>query len=798
MKKLFVGLLLLFAMILQANAVTIITSCPTWSAGETYLVPENFIPSECTINEDNITIKQEDPDLKWDFNLRFIFDGDNITVEDFYIKSLTFEFNSGASNLLIQNNIIYDIQDHILDHISQSGSKSSYNMTFYNNYFESKYNNINFFSGSLGGGGGTFYHRIYDLNLTDNTFINFKHLTSGQTFGASRHYDYIYDIYFKNNILDFENPASSNSGFTFTDDGTPTITEDNFLGWATLTQDLDNNKEDDNFYTYGAYNARPLIQKEITSLNDLEKTTIVAQKSKGTPSYYDSNKDYFFVRDQTFDASNYLNFEGKQNINFYLFDELTLTGVNQIRGGVGNSIIGRNRDLINNVIESTGSIIATFDSANPELSNHALVTYNSKFTMENLDINLLATGNYGFLRKNGNVDGQEFNLKNSEFYYGFTPTTIDTPAFIPGYKMNIINNIIDFGDNTNSSFIPFLGGSGGGLAGGHLIIDNVFKDGGLIFQYLAGDPNQDLESSYIHNSFERDTQYSFPYESTGSSLALEYSPSLNGDYFYKTVCDSYRFNLGNYYEDYDDSPGFTDTNTDGINDNPIFRGKDLNSVNITDDRPLISYPYDFVSNLGNAEETLDLCGILNFNIIQPTEQNYSSGTEITTNWEYSSVSYDNLVCFEELNGFQVIYTNVSSGDNKGVEWDTTDGAGLFQVTCCDNEQCSNIVKQSELIEFCIGDCNIGNLIVNDVSTPTPGDNGDNGEDNGGDSEGVDITGGITISGIFNEDPSESTDALVATFQLLETPLGYIMLLGFIFMAFAILSFIVVFTKSVFT
>lgn len=440
--------------------------------------------------------------------------------------------------------------------------------------------------------------------------------------------------------------------------------------------------------------------------------------------------EFYLTKSLSLDGADVINLEGTQNSRLNLeaglnSGILTLTNVRAIRLGSNNEMYGGDDLNLKPQVNTAGTITNIYSGLYN--SNWHLIEYDNSITINNIDFNLNAVDNYGLLRKReSGTDGINVDFKNNILDLNFNPSSLDIPMIVIGSFANIQNNVFDLSSSQNISL--FQGGLSNAVSGGHIIQDNTFIGGGHVFAKLSDttiDANR-FDTSIIHNEFLQQGSglYAVPLNPTEDNFNLLLNPNLNSTYFYQTTCTNYQFNLGNYYQDWFDSGFYNDTNGDGIHDgfngfDFINRGTDVLGNEINDFRSVIPYPYDFLSNIGNAEATFDTCQSFNFNIIEPQEQNYSSGHTLVSDWEFISIAYDNMVCFETLNGFTSIYENVESGDNKGLEYDTTDGKGFFQVKCCDTEQCNNIVQESDIIEFNIGDGSLGALVVQGAETPAP-------------------------------------------------------------------------------
>jgi len=474
---------------------------------------------------------------------------------------------------------------------------------------------------------------------------------------------------------------------------------------------------------------------------------------------------------------------------------------NVFRMGIGNTLYGGERlsDKAQLVTNSMPTVTYNYNSAFS--TNWQIISYVSNFRVSNMNFDLNSVGNYGLIRKTSASTGDRFYFEDSEIDYNAIMTDTSTPTIMSGAFTNVYDSLFDIGQVDNQ--IIFRSGQSGSVSGGHLIIGNEFIGGGFVFQeFLAS--GTAYANSLIYNKFEKTSStYSLPFNLTQNSFFQNLD--LNGTYYYKTVCDSYAFNIGNYYRDLIDSVNgnCTDLDTDGFCDeNPVFRGLLFNGDNITDYKALYTYPYNFAANTGGIIPQ-DLCGTFAFNIISPVEQNYTT-TQVTTNWEYISPDYSDLICAEFINGESFIYENVDPEENNGVTCDMTSGYATHYIQCCDTPNCDNIVKESQKTDFCMGNscATMASVINCSVATPISGctdpaannynpaatiDDSSCTYGNGttpGDID-IDIGDGFDLN-LFTGSSEDSANSLRGLYGLAETPLGYLAIISIIMLVIAVL------------
>ncbi|MFP4026033.1 MAG: hypothetical protein ACLFVR_16040, partial [Thiohalospira sp.] len=382
----------------------------------------------------------------------------------------------------------------------------------------------------------------------------------------------------------------------------------------------------------------------------------------------------------------------------------------------------------------------------------------------------------------------------------------DMPQFVVGAMMDLQDNVFEIGQQYNITM--FAGGISAGAGGGHKVINNEFQGGGFIFNHLQDGVVLNLPSKFIHNEFTQDGAfYGLPFDTQFGDYALLEDPSLNGTMIYETACTNYLFNIGNYYEDLDDVYTFNDTDLDGIADEEYYRGRDINGDNITDPRVIINYPYTFTNYLGKAYDTFDTCGDFAFDVEEPKDEIiYNETHDVISKWSYESTVYSDLICIESLNGHANIINNVDSDEVIVTDWDTSNGAFNYDLKCCDTVSCDNFVKAIDTIFFCVDNCNVPGEVL-DITTPAvygctdpeasnydPTATIDDGsceydepdeDDGGGSVDTGSVSGSINTDNLFSGDLDLTLDSLLNMFKLLNTPIIFLIFIGFIIVIIAL-------------
>lgn len=862
LKKLSLLLVLCFTMInISFGATQVISQCPTSFTNDTeYILTDSFFFDKATcfdfdgLTLENIVINGNFTEFEDTGSSTLLFDtGQNCDLQGIEIKNFSIA-NMGSTTFYRDSreeaDVVYNINLHhnkilnsssnfirfgITSGTSLGNGQMYYNGTFNidNNYFESLYpflridyarnydgsNYLNFndlvirnndviygglYSYSTGGFLGRGQANYYSWTIAGQwLFENNNFVGSGKMFLVEPTLTGTY--YFSNNFdgslsvsLDVDAPfgetdadvtrTSANSVvYSNTEEPTVSISKSGLIDykegyismglpvpWVNLIANLGTGNTLDNWKIY--------ISKPLT----IDGTN--------TQIYFDG-----FI-DSTLDLSNLRRQTG-----------LTLTNTRAIKMGSNNVLYGGNDATYKADITTSGTI--SISDAGYYNNNWHLIEFDNNLKIEGVQFNLNAVDDYGLVRKRDtNADGINFEFINNYVDYNFVPNSpVNRPQFLVGAMIIAKDNVFDLPSTVNISL--FGGGQSGNIAGGHYFINNQFTGGGHIFRLLAdfiSGGGTNYPSYFIHNEFKQlGSIYALPFDPSVISSNLLINPNLNGSYYHITPCTNYEFNIGNWYEDWADSGWYNDSNSDGIHDSYngidyILRGYDFQDNEIKDFRSVTPYPFDFDGNIGTALAVYDTCLSFVFNINTPVDEtNYTTGQDITTDWEFISTGYSDLYCFEKINDNIVIYEGVNSGENQGSVYELTDGEGVYSVKCCDNVQCNNIVKESDPINFCVGNCDLGLLSVTSVEEPptiiygctdssatnyNPSATNDDGSctyPSTGDGNDP-ITSG-DIGGIFSSDFENSGDTVAGLFNLASEPLQFTMIIGFIFLFLALLS-----------
>jgi len=833
-KKLFLLLVLISSILATGfSADLVVTQCPVTTQNDTtYILDPTFNvnsdPCFDFTNTQNVIVDGNNTDFRGSGYLNILVGGDAVLgkVQNLIWDDIRITFSGTGNGFTLQDSFIEDGHHFLYTGIGSgipntNGADSIFYFSGSQPTTGSVQNTISILRNKFYSDGGLFpgqrdnynlFHipsssgQYYDISfdIEENDFIGFGMVgrplqNTGGDIGSSRirpaFWDLSDNIYLRSNsimlyvLVDDANYVCGNFG----------INAGNLLS-SEAAIDLPNaNGISDNTITITS-SACTLLNTNIRTTKILNNQQFVEDKQEiatMTPLFFGANvlydnSRYWLGKEIILNSSQQWSFSSVQNsiLDLSLFNNrvaMNLEVPRSILMGNNNKIEGDVSSLP--IIETQGTIsvvdVGFFGN------NWHLIEYDNALEISGINFDLNAIDNYGLIRKrNTGVDGINFDFNNNILDLNFVPSSPSRPLILFGSFANIDNNQFDLLGTTNVSL--FGSGVSSGVAGGHVIVDNTFNGGGFIFEDLTDViSGTNFKSKFIHNEFRQvGSLYAQPFNPLNNAFNTLDDPQLNGSYFYETTCTNYEFNVGNYYEDWDDSSFYNDSNADGIHDefngiDYIERGQDFEGDPIRDYRSVIPYPFNFAGQTGNAISTTDTCASFVYNINSPiVNNNYTAGTDLVTDWEFISIGFPTMTCFESINGFTTIYENVGTGDNEGVEYETTDGAGTFNVKCCDNAQCDNFVQESGPIEFCIGDCNLGALVVTGATTPSgvilgctddtatnynPAATQDDGSCIGG-TGGTGGTGGVVSQGAFSgitggdvldpNDVSGSTNAVI--------------------------------------
>lgn len=226
----------------------------------------------------------------------------------------------------------------------------------------------------------------------------------------------------------------------------------------------------------------------------------------------------------------------------------------------------------------------------------------------------------------------------------------------------------------------------------------------------------------------------------------------------------YYFYLGNYYED---NTGCVDSDSDGFCDSSFTSGT------ITDTHPLSSYPFDFASHILTADVVVDST---DFNITLTGLTDNETFIVVDTNSILSfgfihNSSFPDLHCDYLIDGS--IVDNIDNPINNTNY--TINLNGWTEKEYVYRVECYNDLVYETSLEY--------NFYIEFGTTPSG-----NETETGSEIDITDIFTGDTD--IFStSSTSDSTDNLVSLIGLAQTPLIYLLILGFLFLIIVIVIFI---------
>jgi len=723
-KKILISLLLILSLFGSSfGATQNIVQCPTtWVSGDTYIINPNFVDVQCLITSNNVTLTSND--IKINKDIIFEIHNNNTTFKNLNIKSLKIIPVGNIYGLNLSNNIIYDSSYSLISSLLTTSPGNVLTKLILNN------NQINFKNGNLFYASSAVYQStsltIKNIILTNNDFIGGG--TLAYSYGGWSHYGpwtgggylYLQNITMDNNILGFNNfNYQVTPIFIQTNACNVSITNNNYLGWI---NSIDTNLDflDDTFSslslgTCSYYNGFNPTKKTFNTDSSKQIYGYLAN----SPQYYDSNKRIYVTKSLILNGLStgvdFSNIIGT-TLDLSHATSLTLNGIKSLKMGNSNTITGGSTNP-KPIITTTQAIISNYlgTPSQPDFynGNYQLIDYHNNLKIDNIDFQM-SLGQYALIRKNNlQTDGINLNLENNNFKLLFTPNNPGFPLIVSGCSLKVINNTFDL--NGFNSYI-FNDGRCGTLGGGHVIQSNTFNNGGYTFMNLQAGALSNNPILINNNKFSKtsnvfpDSQPFFFNASTpNNQSSLLKNVSLSGDYYYKTTCQNYKFNVGNYYNDFTTIKPLNssnDINNNFIYDAPLLKGHDIIDNPILDFNQLGVYPYPFGTQIANALNVTNTCGALSFNILNPTQNAvYPSTTTFSTNWEFLSSTYNNLYCKENINGIEIQYAGVMSGINKGAQYTISDGVGEFQVKCSLEPTYTNLVFNSSIIHFQVGNLN---------------------------------------------------------------------------------------------
>ena len=664
--------------------------------------------------------------------------------------------NISITSLYVANNSFSDVTRIFANFNSQIETTNTYLdftlLDIRNNYFKTQYGAMwDMYSINDVSGQAIIRMNYFNMYNNDIESVRDKDYTSlfndpaTGMLGSVKIIDYA-EIY--NNNFAFRSTGCTNnggftcSGITFVVDGTfeldiyylgsleplSTITDTDHDGFTdqSITLDADSGTGSTTYWS----DPMPTISQPQSTMNP-EPSKYYINRVWSYASFYEDQKTYQLTQPLTLNSTMYLNFEDVQFATLdcsHLSTCFYLTNVNQIKGGSNNILTGN--EIYRSKIYSTGTIdIGGFSISSPFSTTYQLITFTNNFELSNIELLDQAVGEHGIIRKKVQASNGRLILENNYFNFQRVQTDKTMPFFYMGFGCIISDNTFQFNAVDVGTQYIFYGGVAGSLSitGGHTISGNEFLSSGLILSKIVeygGDYSSGsiYPSQIYNNNFAGygTSFYSYPFSLAGNNSfgrALMINPFLNYSHavYFANSCDAYFFNIGNYYEFWDDGGALNDSNSDDISDIPLNVGYDFIGNFIIDYRPLMSYPYDFGAKLGFAE-FYDMCKYFEYNISSPI-QNYTYNSSVfASNWKFSS-EYDDLWCYETLQDDDYLVTDSGDTDTSyGNTYNLITGYYNWKLTCCNDYSCSGLKKESEPIFFCINSCSPRGEVVDYSST----------------------------------------------------------------------------------
>lgn len=274
------------------------------------------------------------------------------------------------------------------------------------------------------------------------------------------------------------------------------------------------------------------------------------------------------------------------------------------------------------------------------------------------------------------------------------------------------------------------------------------------------DFNQDLVGVKVNQQiFNDDADTTFYNNDLGANITISDTTKTNLDVnpliAIEYLGSIYYFRIGNYYTD---NVGCVDGDVNGICDSSYTSGA------IVDDYPLASYPYNYLSHLGDAE-TVVVLGAFNITLNIPDNETFvlaDLGID-TINLSFNHNSdFSDLVCSYILDGISILnIADVVKDIEHSIDVSSwTEKSYSYRVECL-NEF---IFQSSDEILFNV-----------ELGTgPDPGD--------GNETISVDLN-----IDLFSGDIGETGSNLQALLNLISSPVGIMIVLGLVFVGITLIG-----------
>lgn len=769
-KRLGLILAVIFLMFSSVNAVEYLNSCGKnsgWTSGETYIINFTEIPNGYGNNycfyfdtnlASNTTIKGLNQTLVENKDSTFYF-FDSADGRDYYFsfKDLNYENSEGNTYIYNLDNYLSEFNPqylssnlsnlffkdvHSLAKLTNSGQNAEDRRT---EVVNSNFNNVLVISNYLFSfdNSGNNFPRINNNNFTDFYIYTQENeiVENINSVGQINNNNFINSVIVSEDNSDIIGSVSSN------------IYNDSIITkYPVNDSDDDNLADTDNF----VYTNNQRVHVELEDYNFFQD--VEEGSGDGTFNFVnDKTKPYIFLSvNESYEAGEFVDFDD----NTFSFP-------------IANNITDSNHIVSKNVWTlSSGSILdcsllntfdyCYFDNVGTEQTTiddfRGMLVLDSNTAIYNTFTEQLDTDtNNNHIFSTASSQESNMSFKNNTFRKsdGLSGTEQE---FLKLYttSLDFSNNIVEMDTLGNPANVYNFMNIQSTTSSTNEIYNNSFTSTG-------GAPTTP------HKIFSLNCDTKFYNNYVGENVtALNYSC---GDNFNATPLvpythtngNIYYFKIGNYYED---NNACTDADVDGICDSAYVGSQ------YTDSAPLSSYPFDFSSNILNAEITITNTSF-NINLLNPTDNQTitlsSSSDTISLSFTQDS-DYPDLKCDYVLDGSVVdSETNTPKSSTQTSDLTSwTEKSYTYRVECYNSET----FQQSDEITF--------NVVINEDA----GNGGNGGDDDNGFNTGI-----FNPAELFGGDSTASTNQVTGIMSYISQFYGILIIVGIIVLFVALLILI---------
>ena len=762
-KKIF----LLFAMILislsSVNAVTSLTSCGKntgWVNGETYSLDFNVIPSNyangyCFYFNSGVTnltfIGNNDIDLQK--NLNYFFQS-SVGVDFQYFNVTDISLKSTTGNSLL--NFIYTYSQQNIIALSNFNTFTNMSLDLkVTSFYYSKVVNV------FGSGYSTFSDNVFSNIYMSNTDYFYQHLNVGGTVGNSINDRNVFENSFINTNINMllDVPTS------YSRQGNVTNSYINSNTYGTATSG--------NFNSVEYYNSIRGSFSEIDANNNNVGDS--SNINVFNPSIVIQFREFNLFQDLNEGEGVYDSFANNNLKNVYINNEILedthigkyFTNTNgQSNEFLGTLIVQKQ----NNFVLNGGVNCNLFTSSNciiqDDVSYSAVTT--NKFrgllnvgggVIENINISKVGTSNSNLISNVIDTYSTGLVIQNNKLSKTDNRIDDDTNELIilKANNLNINNNIFDvyYTAVQNYEFLSIESTT----PNANKITENNF--------------NQDLVVSKVNQQiFNNLAETTFYNNYLGEKIIISdlAKPNLNINPLVpiEYLSSIYYFQVGNYYVD---NLACVDADGNGICDSSYTSGA------VTDNYPLSSYPYNYLSHLGDASNVVVSSAFnITLNIVENQTFILNDLALDTINLSFNHDSdFPDLTCSYVLDGASIldIPNTLQNIDNSILVNSWTEKTYSFRVECANGF----IFQSSNEITFNVELFGTGGTggVVDNVTTSTNDLNVD----------------------LFSEDVQETGTNFLGVLELVASPLGMLIVLGLVFLGITIIGLLFAIVRSMF-